>query len=68
MQLINKNKYDKYHVIVQFAIQYMTTVTIAVLNALLPILFKVIVKVEDYSPALEVNITLARYMYSQHIH
>ena len=38
----------------------MTTVTIALLNALLPIMFKIVVKVEDYSPALEVNVTLAR--------
>ena len=60
LQLINKDKYEKYHLIVQFAIQYMTTVTIALLNALLPIMFKIVVKVEDYSPALEVNVTLAR--------
>lgn len=60
LQLISKDKYEKYHLIVQFMIQYMTTVTIALLNAMLPVLFKIVVKAEDYSPALEVNITLAR--------
>ena len=44
----------------QFAIAYMTSVTMTVLNAILPTFFKKIVKFEDYAPGFENNMTLFR--------
>ena len=59
-QLINDEDYLDYHVVVQLLVQYITTATIVLLNALLPILFGFLVKFEDYSPAVTVNVNLAR--------
>ncbi len=44
----------------QLLIQYLVSLTITGLNALLPAVYSFIVRWEDYSPAFEVNITLIR--------
>lgn len=45
---------------VQLLVEYMTSLTITMLNAILPLLFKKLAAFEGYSPAFEVNLTLLR--------
>ncbi len=52
--------YDGYHVLVQLCIQYMTTVTITVLNFFLPAVFGLLVRCEDYTPITELLVQLLR--------
>ena len=60
-QLVTSADFQNYHVLVQLMIEYMTSVTITLLNAILPFIFKLVVELEDYPGGLKVNITLARY-------
>ncbi|KAK2185332.1 hypothetical protein NP493_240g06006 [Ridgeia piscesae] len=46
--------------VTQLAFSFMTSLTITALNSIVPIIFKKIVKLEGYSFAVEVNVTLIR--------
>ncbi|KAK3588971.1 hypothetical protein CHS0354_043141 [Potamilus streckersoni] len=48
------------HVIVAFIVQYIPTITITILNFVIPILFQKMVVLEKYSSRAEINFTLAR--------
>ena len=50
--------------VTQLAFSFMTSLTITALNSIVPIIFKKIVKLESYSFAVEVNVTLVRYIYN----
>ena len=58
--MTNSEAYSGYSQTVRFLIQYLLSIVIAVLNGLLPVLFKFLVKWEDYTPAFVTNITLVR--------
>ena len=60
LQLISAVDYTSRSSIEQFLIQYMVSFTLAVLNGVVPVIFKFVVEWEDYSPVFEVNITLIR--------
>lgn len=45
----------------QFLIEFLPSLTITVLNVIVPKIFEKIVLGEDYTPGVEVQITLFRY-------
>ena len=63
LQITNSSGWTSYHLVVQFMVEYMTSVTITVLNSLVPIVFKKLITYEDYPTAFSVNFTLARWVY-----
>ncbi|XP_071948094.1 transmembrane channel-like protein 7 isoform X2 [Antedon mediterranea] len=46
--------------IVEFLISYLPSITVTVINSIVPIVFGILVKFEKYSPNFEINITLGR--------
>ena len=50
------------HPMLQFIVQYLPSLTITVLNTLMPIVFKKLVLLENYSPAFEMRMTLLRFV------
>lgn len=62
-ELMKGSDFSSYHLIVQLLIQYMTSIVITLLNAILPLIFQFLVKLEDYGGGMSVNITLARTVF-----
>lgn len=52
--------FSSQHGAIQFVVEYLPSITISILNGVIPILFSVIIIVEDYLPQNEVMITLVR--------
>ena len=57
-----QREFGDVHAIVQTLIQFMPSVTITVLNIIVPIIFVKLVQFEDYMPAFQMQITLLRWM------
>lgn len=55
-----QREFGDVHPIVQTLIQFMPSVTITLLNIIVPIMFKKLVEFEDYMPAFQMQITLLR--------
>lgn len=55
-----QREFGDVHPIVQTLIQFMPSVTITLLNIIVPIIFKKLVEFEDYMPAFQMQITLLR--------
>ena len=60
VQISHHSDYDEKSPAMQLLVQYMTVLTITALNTVLPAIFKVVVRWEDYTYAVEVNWTLGR--------
>jgi len=63
IQVKKRPDFEERTPVTQLAFSFMTSLTITALNSIVPIIFKKIVKLEGYSFAVEVNVTLIRYMY-----
>ena len=63
LQLTKGADFQTYHKLIQLLIEYMTSLTITALNAIIPIIFKKVVQWEDFTPAFQVNYTLFRYVF-----
>ncbi|CAG2245617.1 TMC [Mytilus edulis] len=57
---LQKNDSSKVNVIVEALIQYMPSITITLLNVVVPLIFNKLVTYEDYTPVFEIRITLLR--------
>ncbi|XP_063445695.1 transmembrane channel-like protein 7 isoform X2 [Mytilus trossulus] len=57
---LQKNDSSKGNVIVEALIQYMPSITITLLNVIVPLIFNKLVTYEDYTPVFEIRITLLR--------
>lgn len=53
--------YVEWHTALQLLIEFLPSLTITFLNILVPLIFEKIVMGEDYTPQVEVQITLVRY-------
>ncbi|KAJ8318093.1 hypothetical protein KUTeg_003184 [Tegillarca granosa] len=60
-QLVELQKLLPYqHPLVKFTIQYLPSITITLLNVVVPVILRKLVLLEDYMPAFEIKMTLLR--------
>ncbi|XP_052071142.1 transmembrane channel-like protein 7 [Mytilus californianus] len=57
---LQDSNFSELHVIVQALIQYMPSITITLLNVIVPVIFNKLVIFEDYTPVFEIRINLLR--------
>ncbi|KAK2154377.1 hypothetical protein LSH36_269g00030 [Paralvinella palmiformis] len=55
IELTKGDAWSSYHLIIQFLVQYMTSVTITLLNIIIPMIFNKLIAFEDYSTAVTIN-------------
>lgn len=61
LQMINTwPEYQNWHLAVQFLVEFLPSLTITILNIVIPTFFQKIVRGEDYKPLTEVMVTLVR--------
>ena len=56
----DEESYDSISKPLQLLFDFLPSLTITALNAGIPIIFKIIVRLEDYEPNFEVRMTLGR--------
>ena len=62
LQLTERADFHSMDKFVQLLIEYVPSLTISFLNFLVPFIFAKVVKGEDYSPELEIQWTLGRWV------
>lgn len=62
-EIQERDDFLSYSYIVQFLVEFTSSLTITMLNGMVPLIFKKVVVLEDYTPSFTLNITLARTVF-----